>query len=324
MAKVASIHQTGGPEVIGFADVVLPPPGPGEARLRHTAIGVNFIDTYHRNGLYPLALPSGLGVEAVGVVEAVGEGVTAVRPGDRCGYFGAGPGAYAEERNLPAELLLPIPDRIPDDVAAAAMLKGCTAEFLVERCARVQPGWTVLVQAAAGGVGLFLVQWLKAIGATVIGTVGSADKAEIARKAGADHVILYREEDPAKRVRAITNGEGVPVVFDGVGHDTWEQSLDSTAFRGLVVSYGNASGPVTGVALGTLNSKGSLYCTRPTLFHYYRTPDERRAGIARLWQMVETGHIEVTVGQRWPLAQVADAHRALESRATTGSTILVP
>ncbi len=324
MTRIAQITQTGGPEVIQFQDIELPPPGAGEVRLRQQAVGLNFVDTYFRSGLYPVQLPTGLGIEAAGTIEAVGEGVTQFQPGDRAVYFGSAMGAYAEARNMPARNLLAIPDGISTEIAAAVVAKGCTVECLVERCARVQPGMTVLVHAAAGGVGLILVQWLKAIGATVIGTVGSEAKAEAAREAGADHIILYRQQDTAKTVRELTNGAGVPVVLDGVGGATWQQSLDSTATRGLIVSYGNASGQVTGVNLGTLASAGSIFVTRPTLFHYYQDPAERQAGIARLWQMLNDGKITVTIGQRWPLLQVADAHHALEARETTGSTLLIP
>jgi NADPH2:quinone reductase len=324
MARVARIERTGGPEVIEWVDVDLPPPGPGEVRMRNTAVGLNFIDTYHRGGVYPLELPTGLGMEAAGVVEAVGEGVTEWKPGDRVGTFGPARGAYATERNLPAASLLPIPDDITDDVAAAAMLKGCTAEFLAERCAKVEAGWPVLVHAAAGGVGLILVQWLKAIGARVIGTVSTEEKAAVAREAGADDIILYTREETAPRVRELTGGAGVRVTFDGVGMATWQASLDATARRGLLVSYGNAGGPVTGVGLGILAQKGSLFVTRPTLFDYYGGPDERRAGVARLWEMVRSGKVAITIGQRYRLEDAAQAHRDLEARQTSGSTLLLP
>lgn len=324
MVKVARIRETGGPDVIRWEEENLPPPAAGEVRLRHTAIGLNFIDTYHRSGLYPVPLPSGLGVEAVGVVDAVGPGVAGWATGDRAGTFGPATGAYAEARNVRADDLLRVPADIPDEQAAALLLKGCTAEMLIERCARVGAGMTVLVHAAAGGVGQLLVGWLKALGVTVIGTVGSAAKAEEARAAGADHVILYRETPVPDEVRRLTGGAGVPVVFDGVGRATWEASLASCAPRGLVVSYGNASGAVTGVDLTTLSRHGSLFVTRPLLFHYYATPDERAAGVARLWEMVRAGHVRARIGQRYPLEDVADAHRAMEARATVGASILVP
>ena len=309
MARVARIERPGGPDVIEWASVDLPPPGPGEVRVRNTAVGVNFIDTYHRNGLYPIDLPGGLGTEAASVVEAVGDGVSAWTPGDRVCTFGPVRGSYASERNLPASALLPIPDDIGDEVAAAALLKGCTTEYLAERCGRVQAGQTVLVHAAAGGVGLILVQWLKAVGARVIGTVSTEDKAALAREAGADAVILYSREDVAAQMRELTGGAGVPVVFDGVGMATWEVSLASTAKRGLIVSFGNAGGAVTGVNLGVLSAKGSLFVTRPTLFDYYVTPEERSAGIERVFAMLRAGAIrpcrrsaspKSASSRRWP------------------------
>jgi NADPH:quinone reductase len=324
MDRTAYFERTGGPEMIQWREAELPPPGPGEVRVRHGAVGLNYIDTYHRGGIYPVELPSGLGLEAAGTVEAVGDGVTDWKTGDRVGTFGPQRGAYATARNVAAASLLPIPDDISDELAAAALLKGCTTEFLVERCARVEAGQDVLVHAAAGGVGLILVQWLKAVGARVIGTVSTEDKAALAREAGADEVVLYTQEDTAKRVRDLTGGEGVRVVYDGVGMDTWEASLDATGRRGLIVSYGNASAPVTGVNLGVLAAKGSLYNTRPTLFDYYATPEERRAGVDRLWEMIRSGKVSVTIGQRYPLAEAAQAHVDLEARRTSGSTVLIP
>lgn len=324
MARVARIEMAGGPEVIGWADVELPPPGPGEVRMRNTAVGLNFIDIYFRSGLYPAPLPSGLGQEAAGVVEALGEGVTGFAPGDRVATFGPPIGAYATERNLPASSLFKLPDTVDDETAAAMLLKGCTVEFLVERCARVQPGWPVLVHAAAGGVGQILVQWLKAVGAEVIGTVGTEAKVAVARAAGADHVLLSRSEDIGARAREITGGAGVAVVFDGVGKATWEASLAATRRRGLIVSYGNASGPVEGVRLGTLASHGSLFVSRPTSFDYYVTPEERAAGAGRLFAMLESGAVRAVIGQRFALADVAAAHAALEAGRTIGSTVLLP
>jgi NADPH:quinone reductase len=324
MDRTAYFERTGGPEVIQWREAELPPPGPGEVRVRHGAVGLNYIDTYHRGGIYPVELPSGLGLEAAGTVEAVGDGVTDWKTGDRVGTFGPQRGAYATARNASAASLLPIPDDISDEFAAAALLKGCTTEFLVERCARVEAGQDVLVHAAAGGVGLILVQWLKAVGARVIGTVSTEDKAALGREAGADEMVLYTQEDTAKRVRELTGGAGVRVVFDGVGMDTWEASLDATGRRGLIVSYGNASAPVTGVNLGVLAAKGSLYNTRPTLFDYYATPEERRAGVNRLWEMIRSGKVAVTIGQRYPLADAAQAHVDLEARKTSGSTVLIP
>ncbi|SFR84458.1 quinone oxidoreductase family protein [Sphingomonas jatrophae] len=322
--RVARIARTGGPDVIEWHDVDLPPPGPGEVRLRHKAVGLNFIDTYHRSGLYKVDLPAGLGSEAAGVIEAVGEGVTGFAPGQRVATFGPSRGAYATARNVAAAELVALPDDISDEVAAAALLKGGTAEFLAERCARVEAGWPVLVHAAAGGVGLILVQWLASLGARVIGTVGDQAKVAAARAAGAGHVLLSRDEDIAARVRELTGGEGVRVVFDGVGEATWEASLASAARRGLIVSYGNASGAVTGVALGTLSAHGSLFVTRPTMFDYWREPEERAAAAERLWAMIREGRIKLTIGARYPLEDAAQAHTDLEARRTSGSTLLLP
>ncbi|MDG2534299.1 quinone oxidoreductase [Sphingomonas sp. HITSZ_GF] len=324
MERMARIEAVGGPEVIQWVDIDLPPPGPGEVRMRNTAVGLNFIDTYHRSGLYPVPLPSGLGGEAAGVVEAVGEGVDGFAVGDRVATFGPGLGAYSTARNVPAANLFVLPDDISDETAAAALLKGGTVEFLVERCARVEPGWTVLVHAAAGGVGQIAVRWLKAIGATVLATVGSADKVALAREAGADEVLVSRGAGVAEWVRGLTGGAGVQVVFDGVGKATWEASLASVRRRGLVVSFGNASGPVEGVALGALARAGSVYVTRPTMFDYYVTPEERAAGSARLFQMLRSAAVRADIGQRFALEDAADAHRALEAGKTTGSTVLVP
>jgi NADPH:quinone reductase len=320
----AQFTHIGGPEVIEWVNVDLPLPGPGEVRMRNTAVGLNFIDTYHRRGIYPVALPSGLGLEAAGVVEAVGEGVTDLREGDRVCCFGPSMGAYSEARNVAAASLFKTPDDISDEIAAAALLKACTTEFLVERCAKVQAGWPVLVHAAAGGVGLLLVQWLKHIGASVIGTVSTEAKAEAAHGAGADHIILYSHEPVAAKVRELTDGKGVRVTFDGVGMATWEASLDSTGRRGLIVNYGNADAPVGGVNLGILAQKGSLFNTRPTLFDYYAGAAERAGGAARVWEMVRSGVLQVTIGQRYALKDAAQAHVDLEGRKTTGSTVLVP
>lgn len=324
MALVARVHETGSPDVIRFEEVDVPPPRGTEVRVRHTAIGVNFIDTYHRRGIYPVSLPTGLGVEAAGVVEAVGEGVTRFKPGDRVVTFGPDIGSYATERVLDEFLWFPIPDDISDEVAAAAFLKACTAEFLVERCAKVEPGSPVLVHAAAGGLGLLLLQWLKAVGAVVIGTVSTPAKAEAARAAGADHLILYTEEDTAARVREITGGAGVRVVFDGVGKATWDASIDSCGVRGLIVVYGNADAPTGPVDMGPLARKGSLFHTRPALYHYYAEPVERAAGAARVWDMLRSGKLSVTIGQRYALRDAARAHADLEGRRTTGSSILLP
>lgn len=324
MARVAFIEQTGGPEVIQWADRELPPPGQGEVRVRHTAVGLNFIDTYYRSGLYKAPLPSGLGSEAAGVVEELGAGVSEFAPGDRVVTYGPALGAYATARNVAASSLYRLPDAISDEIAAATCLKGCTAEFLVERCGRVQPGWTVLVHSAAGGVGQLVVQWLRHLGVTVIGTVGNPDKAEQALAAGADHVILSKQEDIAARVREITDGQGVPLVIDGVGAATWQASLASTAPRGLIISFGNASGPVEGVNLATLNQHGSLFVTRPKLFDYYATPEDRAAGSTRLFELLAQGVLKPEIGQRFALENAADAHRALESGKTVGATLLMP
>lgn len=324
MEKTAFIDKTGGPEVIRWREHELPPPGPGEVRMRHHAVGLNYIDTYHRSGLYPIDLPGGLGSEAAGVVEALGEGVTDFAVGDRVGVFGPARGAYATARNVAADLLVPLPDKVDDRTAAAILLKGATTAFLIEDCAAVQPGWPVLVHAAAGGVGHLAAGWLKAIGATVIATVGSEAKAEKARAAGADHVILNRTEDVAARVREITQGQGVPVALDGVGKATWGASLDSMARRGLVVSFGNASGPVDGVHLGLLAAKGSLFVTRPTLFDYAVTAGDKRRLIARVFAMLEKGAITPEIGQSFALTDAAEAHRAIEAGETVGSTVLIP
>lgn len=323
MARTAQITEFGGPENIRWIDVDLPAPGAGEVHVRMTAVGLNYIDTYHRTGLYPIELPSGLGIEGAAVVEVVGEGVTSVAPGDRVATFGL-IGAYATERVLPETALVPLPDTIDDETAAAIMVKGCTAEFLIERCGRVESGWPVLVHAAAGGTGLLLVQWLKHLGAHVIGTVSTEQKAAQAKAAGADDIIHHLKEDTAARVREITDGAGVRVVFDGVGMATWESSLDSCGQRGLIISFGNADAPVTGVGLGILAAKGSLHVTRPTLFDYYATPEDSKRGMGRLFEMVGNGTVKVHIGQRYPLEEAARAHIDLENRKTVGATILQP
>ena len=324
MTRTARIAQQGGPDVIQWIDVDLPPPGPGEVRMRNTAIGLNYIDTYHRSGVYPIPLPNGLGIEAAGVVDSVGDGVTDFVPGDRVCTFGPVLGAYTTERNLPVSSLFAIPADIGDDVAAAGLLKGGTAEFLVERCARVQAKWPVLVHAAAGGVGLLLVQWLKHVGATVIGTVSTPEKAALAIAAGADHALMYKSEDIAARVRDLTSGAGVRVTFDGVGMATWETSLRATGQRGMIVSYGNAGGPVMGVNLGILAQNGSLFVTRPTMGDYYSDPAERVAGVDYVFDMFRQGVITANIGQTYALEDVAQAHRDLESGKTSGATILRP
>ncbi|GGB31690.1 quinone oxidoreductase [Sphingomonas metalli] len=321
-ARAARITRTGGPEVIEWIDVDLPPPAAGEVRFRSTAVGLNYIDAYHRSGLYRIELPGGLGSEAAGIVEAVGEGVEGFHVGDRVGTFGPSRGAYATARNVSAAELVHLPDAVDDRTAAALLLKGATVMMLVEPCAKVQPGQTVLVHAAAGGVGHLLVGWLKAIGATVIGSVGSPEKAAIARAAGADHVLNHRDDDVAARVRAITDDRGAEVVLDGVGKATWEVSLKAAARRGIIVSYGNASGAVDGVNLGTLSAHGSLYVTRPTLFDYATSQTERQAMVDRVFDMLARGAIRPLIGQTFPLERAADAHRAMEAGETQGSSVL--
>ena len=325
-------QRYGGPEVLRWAQVPLPPPGPGEARVRHTAVGLNFIDTYHRTGLYPVpALPSGLGVEAAGVVEALGPGAAEVAPelkvGTRVAYAAGPPGAYAEARNMVAERLGPLPPAaqgITDEVAAASLLKGMTVAYLIRQTYPVRVGQTVLWHAAAGGVGLLACQWLKHLGVTVVGTVGSPEKAALARANGCAHTILYRDEDVAARVRELTGGVGVPVVFDSVGAATFEASLDCLQPRGTMVSFGNASGAVPPFAPALLAQKGSLFLTRPTLFAYTATRAELLETAGALFQVLQAGAVEVHVGQRWPLREAAEAHRALEARETTGATVLKP
>jgi NADPH2:quinone reductase len=326
MPKAIRIHQTGGPEVLRLEDVPVPAPGAGEARVRQTAVGVNYIDVYHRSGVYPLPLPSGIGVEAAGVVEAVGPGVTTVRPGDRVAYIAAvGPSAgYAAERVIAADRLVSLPDGISDQTAAGAMLKGLTVQALVRRTYPVKAGETVLVHAAAGGVGTIMVQWLKALGATVIATVGSDEKARAARANGADHVIVYTREKFPERVREITAGGGVAVVYDSVGKATWEGSLDCLRPLGLMVTFGNASGTVPPFDVGVLGRKGSLFLTRPTVFSYIAKREDLERGAAELFAAIEGGKVRVDVTRTLPLAEAAEAHRALEGRATTGSLVLLP
>jgi NADPH2:quinone reductase len=324
MPKAIRITQTGGPEVMSWEEVAVGEPGEGQARVRHTAVGVNYIDTYHRSGLYPLPLPTGLGLEAAGVVEAVGPGVTVVKPGDRVAYAGGGPGSYAEVRVLPAGVLVPIPEGVTDQTAAAIMLKGMTSQYLIRRTYPVKPGETVLFHAAAGGVGLIACQWLKALGATVIGTVGSDEKAGIARAHGCDHVIVSTREDIAERVRAITDGAGVPVVYDSVGKDTFEASLDCLKPLGLMVSFGNASGKVAPFDIGILSQKGSLYLTRPTLATYTATRADLEATARELFAVIAEGKVKVEIRHSYPLAQAVQVHRDLEGRRTVGSIVMIP
>ena len=299
-------------------------PGPGEVRVRHEAIGVSFIDIYHRTGLYPLPLPATLGVEGAGVVEAVGPDVSRLSPGDRVAYAGAPVGAYASTRLLPEWRAIALPENISAEMTASSMLRGITAHMLLTRTYPVDARTTILVHAAAGGMGGLLVRWAKQLGAHVIGTAGSPDKAALARAAGADHVIVGRAADIVAEIAAYTGGRGVDVVYDGVGKATFEASLDCLRPRGLMVSYGNASGPVTGVSLSMLQTRGSLYVTRPTTAHYYGDPESLRRTMARVFGAVTAGDIRPSINQRFPLAQAADAHRALEARTTTGTTLLVP
>ena len=326
MATKIIIRQYGGPEVLEVGQGEVAAPGPGEIRVRHTAIGLNYIDTYFRTGLYPppMGLPFTPGLEAAGVVEAVGEGVASLAVGQRVAY-GTGPlGAYSSERLLPAEKAIAIPENIDDETAAAMMLKGMTAQYLLRQTYAVKPGDTILVHAAAGGVGLIAGQWAKHLGATVIGTAGSPEKAALAKAHGYDHVILYREENIAERVKEITGGKGVPVVYDGVGKDTFEASLDSLQPRGLLVSFGNASGPVTGVSIGILAAKGSLYVTRPTLASYTANRAELEACADDLIDVIAKGAVKIEVNQRFALTDAAKAHTTLEGRGTTGCTVLLP
>jgi NADPH2:quinone reductase len=320
--KKISFSTPGGPEVIEFEDFIAAAPGPGEILVRQTAVGLNYIDTYHRTGAYPLPMPSGLGLEAAGVIEAIGDGVV-LSLGARVGYCWGPIGAYATHRVIAADRVVALPDNVSDEAAAAGMLKGCTTEFLVERCARVQPGQWALVQAAAGGVGQLLVQWLKHIGAYVIAVAGSAEKVAIAMAHGADHGIV-QDETLAKRVRDLTGGRGVDVVFDGVGKATFEASLDSLCRRGLHISYGNASGPIGAVDFSILARKGSLFTTRPTLFDYYATRAEIETHAGRVLDLIGSGVLKINIDQRYALKDAAQAHRDLEARRTTGSTLLVP
>lgn len=324
MAKAIRFHEKGGPEVLRLEDVTVGDPGPGEARVRHAAVGVNYVDTYVRTGLYPAPLPSGLGTEGAGVVEAVGPGVGHVRPGDRVAYAGGPLGAYSEARVMPADRLLKLPDGVDERRAAAMMLKGLTVQYLIRRTHRVQRGETVLFHAAAGGVGLIACQWLKALGATVIATAGSDEKAALAKAHGADHVIVYTRESFPERVRELTGGRGVPVVYDSVGKATFMGSLDCLQPLGLLVTFGNASGPVGAVDLSILAQKGSLFVTRPTLATYAAKREDLEAMAGELFEVVRSGQVKVEIGRTYPLAEAGRAHRELEARQTTGSSILLP
>ncbi|TXS92146.1 quinone oxidoreductase [Parahaliea maris] len=323
MPRAVQISEAGGPEVMELRNVPLVEPGPGMVQVENRAIGLNFIDTYHRNGLYPLPLPTGLGTEGAGVVTAVGEGAD-LAVGDRVAYCSAGIGSYAEVLNLPAARLVKIPEGVDFEIAAAVMLKGQTVEYLLQRCFPLNPGQTCVFHAAAGGVGLLFGQWASALGATVIGTVSSAAKAELARAHGYHHVINYAEQDVAQAVADITGGVGVPVVYDGVGRDTFEASLSCLQPRGMLVSFGNASGAPEPVDLQRLALGGSLYVTRPTLVSYTGSTGELRDSAAAVFERVLDGRLKVEIQQRYPLERIADAHRDLEARRTTGSTVILP
>ena len=323
MAHAIRITEFGGTDKLRWEEVAVGEPGPGQVRVRNTAVGLNFIDTYHRTGLYPNQLPLTLGMEGAGVVEKVGPKVKDFKVGDRVAY--ANPiGAYADVLLRPTERLVKIPAGVDDKVAASVMLKGMTAWYLCKRTYKVKKGDTIVVHAAAGGVGQILCQWAKALGATVIGTVGSDAKAVIAKKCGCKHVIVIPREDLVARVKAITKGKGVPVVYDGIGKDTWDASLDCLAPRGMMVSFGNASGPVTQINPGILAAKGSLFLTRPTLFHYVASRPELLAAARDLFSMIKSKKIKISVNQTYPLRDAARAQADLESRKTTGSTVLIP
>ncbi|NTZ08490.1 quinone oxidoreductase family protein [Burkholderia metallica] len=324
MPKAIRYDQPGGPDVMKWVDVEVGAPKAGEVRIRQHAVGLNYIDVYFRTGLYPQPLPGGLGMEAAGEVTAVGDGVTAFRAGDRVAYVGQPPGAYAQERVMPAERVVKLPDGIGYDDAASVMLQGLTAHYLLRRTYPVKAGDTILIHAAAGGVGLLVCQWAKALGATVIGTVGSDEKAELAKAHGCDHPIVYTRENFTQRVKEITNGAGVPVVYDSIGKDTYVGSLDCLAPLGYFVSFGNASGPLPPIDSKEFSSRGSLFFTRPTLFSYIAKRPDLDAGAAGLFDVILSGKVKTSINQRYPLAEVGRAHADLEARKTTGSTILVP
>ncbi|MBC3909877.1 quinone oxidoreductase family protein [Undibacterium umbellatum] len=324
MVKAIRMLQTGGPEVMEYVDVELGAPGPGEVLVRQKACGLNFIDVYFRTGLYPQALPGGLGMEGAGIVETVGADVKYVQVGDRVAYAGRPTGAYAEARIMPADNLVRLPDSISFETAAAMMLQGLTVQYLFHRTLPLQGGETILFHAAAGGVGLIACQWARAIGVTMIGTVGSDEKGELAKAHGCAHVINYNSENFVQRVREITDGKGVPVVYDSIGKDTFISSLDCLAPLGMMVSFGNASGPVPAFSLAELASRGSLFITRPSLMSYTVRRDDLEQMAAHLFSMVESGKVKIDIRQRYPLSEVAQAHRELEARKTTGSSILIP
>src|SRR6187401_2617356 len=324
MTHAIRFHKAGGPEVLAWEEVQVGKPGPGEARIRHTAVGLNFVDIYNRSGVYPVQLPSGLGSEGAGVVEEVGAGVTDLKPGDRVAYGSSPLGAYAEERLIPADRLLKLPDGIDDKTAAAMMLKGLTVQYLIRQTYRVKSGDTILLHAAAGGVGLILCQWAKHLGATVIGTVGSKDKAELARQNGADHTILYKDEDFAAKVKEITGGKLCDVVYDGVGKTTFPASLDCIRPLGMFVSYGSASGQIDAFNINILQFKGSLFATRPTLNHYAAKREDLLAIAKDLFDVVGSGAVKIGVSNKYALKDARKAHEDLEGRKTTGSLILMP
>ena len=324
MPHAIRIHQTGGPEVLRWEEVTLPDLQPNEARVRHEAVGLNFIDIYHRSGLYPLPLPSGIGMEGAGVVEAVGSAVTELKPGDRVAYAGGPAGAYAEVRNMPVAPLVKLPDAIDFKTGAAMMLQGMTAQYLLRRTYKVQAGDTILIHAAAGGVGLLVCQWARALGATVIGTVSSDEKAALAKAHGCDHPIVYTRENFVERVKAITGGAGVPVVYDSIGKDTFQGSLDCLRPMGLMVTFGNASGPVPPVDTLELSRRGSLFLTRPTLFTYIAKRQDLLDISADLFDVVVAGKVKVEVNQTYALKDAARAQEDLAARRTTGSTVLLP
>ncbi len=324
MTKAVRIHEPGGPEALVFEDVDVGEPGPGEARVRHSAVGLNFIDIYHRNGAYPLErLPAVLGMEAAGVVEAVGAGVAEVGAGDRVAYATPPPGAYAQARVMAADRLVRLPDDIDDRTAAAMMLKGMTAQYLLRRTHKVEPGETVLIHAAAGGMGLILCQWAKHLGALVMGTVSSDEKAARAGAHGCDHAIVYTRRDFVEAVREITGGDGAQVIYDGVGRATFDESLEALAMRGHLVSYGSASGPVPPFDMARLSAK-SATLTRPVLFHYTAARDELEETARELFEVVRRGIVKIEIDQTYALEDAAAAHRELEARRTTGSTVLIP
>lgn len=324
MAHAIRIHETGGPEILSWEEVNVDPPGAGEVHLRHTAIGLNFIDVYHRTGLYPLPLPAIPGLEGAGVVVSVGDDVNDLQPGDRVAYAGVPVGAYSTERLIPAHRLVKVPSQISDQQAAAMMLQGMTVQYLLRRTYPVQPGDTILLHAAAGGVGLIACQWAKALGATVIGTVGSEEKAVLAQAHGCDHTILYHEEDMVSRVKELTNGEGVPVVYDSVGKDTFMKSLDCLRPMGMMVSFGQSSGKSDPVDPGLLGVKGSLFLTRPSLMAYTAKREDLLSSAAELFDVVSSGSVNIEINQTYSLRDAAKAHIDLEARRTTGSSLLIP